>query len=219
MSDQNRNNDSVLGKVDAKRRDFLKTVLAAGFAAPVVATFSIDALAAESANAGGAPNSSYPGFPNVTGFPNVSNISPIAPNTCATDLGYVGPSSFQAHLVAVGPTEASAAGMNGEATLSVTTAPSINVQIIGLTGGSSVSISNVALVVNGESISISLNKTNAGTILPGTDLGKICNLDEVLNALATGRATITVEGKYSSESFTLSGVVQPVPPATVTLNP
>lgn len=206
MSDQNRNNDSVLGKVDAKRRDFLKTVLAAGFAAPVVATFSIDALAAESANAGGAPNSSYPGFPNVTGFPNVSNISPIAPNTCATDLGYVGPSSFQAHLVAVGPTSApgSAAGVNGEATL---TATSTNIAVT-VTLVSSAEVTSESLLINGETVPISNN------MISSTNLGKLCGFDEVLNALATSRATLVVEGTYKGESFTLSAVLQPVPNTT-----
>lgn len=75
--------DTVLQKLDAKRRDFLKSVLAAGFAAPLVATFSIDALTAESANAQSVCNIAR----NVT----------LEINTCG-DAGYVGPGTFQCHL-------------------------------------------------------------------------------------------------------------------------
>jgi len=45
-------NEKVLGRVDADRRGFVKRLLAgAAFAAPVLATFTIDALAPSSAEA------------------------------------------------------------------------------------------------------------------------------------------------------------------------
>jgi hypothetical protein len=36
--------DGILKSVDAHRRSFLKQVLASGFAAPIIATFAIEAL-------------------------------------------------------------------------------------------------------------------------------------------------------------------------------
>jgi PEP-CTERM motif len=47
-------NERVLGRVEAHRRDFVKRILTgAAFAAPVLATFSIDALTPRSAEAQG----------------------------------------------------------------------------------------------------------------------------------------------------------------------
>lgn len=44
-------NDKVFEKVDSNRRGFLKRLLGAGFAAPVIATFAVEALSVDSANA------------------------------------------------------------------------------------------------------------------------------------------------------------------------
>ena len=43
--------DKILEKVDSSRRSFLKRVLGAGFAAPVIAAFSIEALTTDMAHA------------------------------------------------------------------------------------------------------------------------------------------------------------------------
>jgi len=44
--------EKILGKVDANRRSFLKKVLGASFALPVIATFSVESLSVDSAQAG-----------------------------------------------------------------------------------------------------------------------------------------------------------------------
>ena len=43
--------EKILGKVDANRRSFLKRVLGASFALPVIATFSVESLSVDSAQA------------------------------------------------------------------------------------------------------------------------------------------------------------------------
>lgn len=43
--------EKILGKVDANRRSFLKKVLGASFALPVIATFSVESLSVDSAQA------------------------------------------------------------------------------------------------------------------------------------------------------------------------
>ncbi len=43
MKEKN-DNDKILESVDSHRRSFLKRILGVGFAAPVIATFSIEAL-------------------------------------------------------------------------------------------------------------------------------------------------------------------------------
>jgi hypothetical protein len=53
----NRNeNDKILEKVDEHRRGFLKRVLGASFAAPLIASFSVETLLTSSANANLLPN-------------------------------------------------------------------------------------------------------------------------------------------------------------------
>lgn len=61
--------EKILGKVDAGRRSFLKKVLGASFALPVIATFSVESLSVDSAQALGA---------NVTQVSNcLANVGPI----------------------------------------------------------------------------------------------------------------------------------------------
>jgi hypothetical protein len=43
--------EKILGKVDPDRRSFLKRVLGASFALPVIATFSVESLSIDSAQA------------------------------------------------------------------------------------------------------------------------------------------------------------------------
>jgi hypothetical protein len=43
--------DKILEKVDEKRRRFLRSVLGAGFAVPVIASFSVATLLTSTANA------------------------------------------------------------------------------------------------------------------------------------------------------------------------
>jgi hypothetical protein len=46
-----RNQDNILARVDSSRRGFLRRVLGASFAAPVVATFAIETASSNLANA------------------------------------------------------------------------------------------------------------------------------------------------------------------------
>jgi len=54
MADEIR--DKILEKVDSNRRGFLKRVLGASFAVPLIATFSIDSLSVDMAKAQENPN-------------------------------------------------------------------------------------------------------------------------------------------------------------------
>ena len=60
--------DKILAKVDSSRRGFLKRVLGAGFAIPVIATFSIEALTTETASAQLVTNTSCASGPDVGGI-------------------------------------------------------------------------------------------------------------------------------------------------------
>ena len=94
----------VFDLVDPARRGFLKSVLAgAAFAAPVIATFSVESLTANSVHAMGGPNSTQL----------MSN------QVCVADLGYVGPSSFQAHVSTGVIYSSDAKRVNGQVTLTV----------------------------------------------------------------------------------------------------
>jgi hypothetical protein len=196
VSEQN-SKETVLQNVDPKRRDFLKSVLAAGFAAPLVATFSIDALTAESANAQVAVNS----FPNACG-----------------DTGYVGPSSFHAHIVAMGapPFMAASPQVNGEVFFTVQTLRGFSatgilpaVQLV-----SNTTISKAYLLVNGQVISF----TNGGAITSNDLIGKVCDLDALLNAMATDQVAVFIEGQYEGIApFVATGTVHPDPTTTATL--
>jgi hypothetical protein len=48
--------DKILEKIDENRRGFVKRLLGASFAAPLIATFSLGALSASTANAQGVSN-------------------------------------------------------------------------------------------------------------------------------------------------------------------
>lgn len=50
--------EKILSKVDANRRSFLKKVLGASFALPVIATFSVESLSVDSAQAFNMANTS-----------------------------------------------------------------------------------------------------------------------------------------------------------------
>lgn len=83
-NDMNNDKKGVLEHVATERRDFLKKLLAsAAFAAPVIATFSIDALQAD---------------PVYSSTANTLITANLTANQCATDVGYVGPRLFLAHV-------------------------------------------------------------------------------------------------------------------------
>jgi hypothetical protein len=177
--------DSVLLKLDAKRRDFLKGILGAGFAAPLLATFSIDALSVESANA--------------------QSVCNTYANTCG-DTGYVGPGAFQAHLA---EPRASAGGPNGEATLTVngrSIATGIGISVTLVNGAV---LSSLYLIVSGSYILIPMNAANVSNGLITNNTLEPYDLDEVLNAMAFGQVNIQVQGTYRGEPFTIAGQIIP----------
>jgi len=195
-------NDRILERVDPSRRDLVKRVLAgATFAAPFIATFSIDGLTASSAQA------------------TVSNIT----NTCQIDAGYVGPSLFQAHLGS-GATTA-----NGQAQFEITGAPEVDndsplknhpVEIattLIMTANTAATNGvvkflghNVANIVQGRGI------IGPGSIIPGSP---ICDLDDLLRALAGGECVCEVTATFMSQSFTLDGAIQAANSEIVKINP
>lgn len=201
MFDKN-TNLNVISKLDSKRRDFLKSLIAAGFATPLVATFSIDTLTAESASAQSAANCAN------------------ACNTCPGDTGYVGPGSFQAHLAGTtflvpppstgpipvaAPVKFSSYRVNGEATFTVdgvSFATGIATTLLLVAGAT---VAKAYLVVSGMEIPFS---STTGVMTPST-ASKLCDLDDVLNAMASGQATAFVQGTYMSSPFLISGPVQP----------
>jgi hypothetical protein len=67
--------DKILSKVDENRRGFLKKVLGASFAVPIIATFTVDALSVDIAQA-----------INVVNVVNVSN----AAGACLSKIGPLG---------------------------------------------------------------------------------------------------------------------------------
>ena len=62
--------DKILEKVNPDRRSFLKRVLGASFAVPVIATFSVEALSIESAKADEvSPYGNQTVIPDIDGAP------------------------------------------------------------------------------------------------------------------------------------------------------
>ena len=56
--------EKILAKVDENRRGFLKRLLGASFAAPVIATFSMEALSVDAAHANMVQNVGNQGLQN-----------------------------------------------------------------------------------------------------------------------------------------------------------
>jgi hypothetical protein len=204
MSDDS---SKVFDLVDPARRGFLKSVLAgAAFAAPVIATFSVESLTASSVHAMGGPNS----------VQNMSN------QVCVSDLGYVGPSSFQAHVSTGVSYSSDAKRVNGQVTLTVSmngyTANSICGQISLVPGAS---IQGVSISVDGRTAA--QVSTSGAFMIYGSDLDThgnnrgnnranhlaLCDLDELVDFIASGDGCCTVTGEYDGRSYSASGEIYP----------
>lgn len=200
MSDDN---NSILSHVESSRRGFVKSVLAgAAFAAPVIASFSIESLGVDSAYGQSATSSAI----SATG----------SHGPCLPDLGYVGPAVFQAFVLDVsGNTR-----VNGELTITVqeqgdvaffqlqmtkdADASSLNLKINGVTAA------NVALQAKNDFGRVSYQ----GRITTANLVG-LCDFDSLLQALASQTGTAMVGGTYSLVSFCAQGSVVPVPGPTI----
>jgi hypothetical protein len=200
--------DKFLEQLDPTRRSFIKKLVAAGAAAPVVATFSIDALSQ-------AINSSRTGGSSFS--------------ACQPDLGYVGPTAFAAHLAYAGPPQDFGARVNGELRLAADDDGGhgndddahgndggghrrarkqriqTNLQLVdGAVFG------NAQILINGNT-AVSLNSgksyIDASSLFPGA-----CDLDFLLNAMAAGQATVLVAVSYLGNALNLTGGITPAGP-------
>ena len=217
----------VLEHVPAARRDFLKKLLAgAAFAAPVIATFSIDALTAEPAYAQNITS-------NVVGF-----TANLTANQCATDVGYVGPQFFLAHVSGgLAPAPPPPPGgpkvdyrINGEVFFrlnmshagSPTTGPNIVAGYVNAIGGYIEMVEGVTLtsgeIMIGPATAVEL--TLAGITLsaitvfaPEKGAPVVCDLDELADAMAVGQATVRLHGIYRGSNFTVNGPIVASPTA------
>jgi hypothetical protein len=207
------NHKSILEHVPQARREFLRRLLAgSAFAAPVFATFSIDALTATSAQAQTFANAGFY-FPNAV---------------CAQDTGYVGPTIFQAHValhsdgfgfrfggVPTGPR------VNGEVTLTLGT-PRPDLAAIGgfvvMVPGAIVSSVEI---LRGLTV-LARHKTASSnfTITPGDLVTQlvgepvnptvVCDLNELADMMASLETSILVQGTLYGSAFSVSGQILPV---------
>jgi hypothetical protein len=178
--------ERLLEHITPNRRDFVKRIVgSAAFAPPFIATFSMDSLTARAAE------------------------PPSNANVCEeTDPGYVGPTTFQCHIS--DPNQETRA--NGQATFTVNTplfgpetTPTQLQSSLMLTHHTNVD--SAYIVVNGQNLATV--PTNNGTIGSG-DITGPCNLDELLQAMAAGLATLSVVVTFDSTQYTLTGPIVPV---------
>ena len=194
----------ILNRVDASRREFVKRVLAgAAFAAPVIASFSIESLSVDPAY--GQTPSGNCGSPG----PVVSNGSA---GRCLADPGYVGPSLFQAHVA----DNSGYTLVNGEMGIAVHgDCRGADVSLL-MTGD--VALCSVTLTMNSvDVVDIELHSRGGfgdsdrfpmvGTI-EASDV-HLCNFDALLQAMASHKVTAVVDGTYSSEPFNACGKLAP----------
>ena len=190
--------DKFLEQLDPTRRSFIKKLVAAGAAAPVVATFSIDALSQT-------VNSSRAG----------------SFSACQPDLGYVGPTAFAAHLAYAGAPQDFGARVNGELRLAADDdgahgndddhrhARKNRIQTdLQLVDGAV--FGNAQILINGNpAVSVNADKSyiDASSLYPGT-----CDLDFLLNAMAAGQATVLVSVSYLGNGLNLTGGITPAGP-------
>jgi hypothetical protein len=199
---------SILDYVPAARRDFLKRLLAgAAFAAPVIATFSIDALS----------NSAYAA--GIT-KPVNTTLTLTAPNTvgnqaCAADAGYDGPLTFQAHVTSrftLLPAVQAGHRVNGEVTLHLsavgTGISSVN-EITGIVSMvSGATITGGSITVGGRAATANLVITGGAFSITNANVTPaVCDLDELADMMASGEATITIDGIYQGSPYNVSGPI------------
>jgi hypothetical protein len=175
----------LLEHITPNRRDFVRRILgSAAFAPPLIATFAIDSLRANAAE------------------------PPSNANVCEeTDPGYVGPTTFQCHIS--DPNQETRA--NGQATFTATSpgfppAPTPTELQSSLMLTHHTTVNSAYIVVNGQNLATV--PTPNGTIGAG-DITGPCNLDELLQAMAAGLATLSVVVTFDSTEYTLTGPIIP----------
>jgi len=194
--EQQGSKDRILSKVDASRRDFVKRVLGvAAFAAPVIASFSIDGLSIESAEA---------------------QAFPSGPSGCAVDTGYNGPVHYQAQLA----DPSGATGVTGEVNFTVEGDNARTGQTREIDTKLSVTknatVLSAYISVNG--IDVANFPEGQGVIGTG-DVQRICDFDALLQAMALEQTMVVVQGVLGGNAFTITGAIEPKPGETISLGP
>jgi hypothetical protein len=199
----------IFDNLDPSRRDFVKRVLAgAAFAAPVIATFSIESLGVTAAYAQGASGSSSVSSSGPSGSSPGASSGP-----CLQDLGYVGPERFEAHVADTsGNTR-----VNGELVIKIDgdhdVAKAAEVRL-DMTKDSLVT--SAYLAINGVNVvNIPLVEHHeadphyyTGRICP-SDIMNLCDFDALLQSLASQLVTAFALGTYFETSFSAQGAVAP----------
>jgi len=174
------NQKRIIDNVEPNRRSFVMHILGgAAFVAPMIATFSMDNLTAQVQ----------------------------LPLHCNISEGYVGPNEFQAFLSGPG-TRA-----NGVATFIITTPPNEPLLCVTdvtyslqLTKGASAA--NGVIVFEGANI-VNLPVGTPAAIKGTVNLVGLCDLDELLVDLRSGKATMNLQVLVHGEEFVLSGPITP----------
>ena len=200
----------VLNHVDPSRRDFVKRVLAgAAFAAPVVASFSIESLYVNAAY--GLSSSSASASSSSSSSSSGCNISGSC--QCLADPGYVGPAVFQAYVEDTsGNTR-----VNGELFLHISGDCHDNEAAdIRLRMTPDAEATAAHLTINGQEVatipledSHEHGKHDLTGKIKASDLLNLCDFDALLQAMASQQVVAVVQGTYSGRSFNAQGSVLP----------
>jgi hypothetical protein len=188
---QGDSNDKFLAKLDPSRRQFFGRLIGTGFAIPLIATFSIDALSMESAAAATSSNAC-----------NVGHGGP--------DVGYVGPAHFMARLV----DNVSDSRLQGNVVFDLDTGKGLRQLTTHLTVTRDAAVLSAAVLVNGTQVATFPDQKGViSTVLCFPDF------DAFLEALADNQATISVVAVYAGVTHTLTGPLQPQGGEVVNLPP
>ncbi len=202
MSEEGSSN-RLLSQVAPSRRGFVKSVLAgATFAATVIASFGLENMEIRSAD-GQILNSSQSVY-----------LSSSSLNRCLPDLGYVGPSFFQAYVLDI----SGSTRVNGVLTFSVEQdGKSLGVR---MRMSRDASVSAVSLTVNSVNVAnVQLHNDHDGFgrrdnesegRITAADVIGLCDFDALLQAMASQTAKAVVLGSYASSSFDAEGSVLPM---------
>jgi len=190
----------LLSQVAPSRRGFVKSVLAgAAFAAPVIASFSVENMEVASAE-----GQSY--FCSSSASPS---------QCCRPDLGYVGPAFFQAYVLDI----SGATRVNGQLNFNLEQdGKSLGVR---MRMTRDVAVSSVYLVANSTEIATvqmatpdhdDFGRRDGGSEgrITAADLVRLCDFDALLQAIASQTVTAVVQGSYASTSFNAQGSVLPM---------
>jgi len=176
----------------------------AAFAAPVVASFSIESLYVNAAYG----QSSSSGSASSSSACNISGSC-----QCLADPGYVGPAVFQAYVEDTsGNTR-----VNGELFLHISGDCHDNEAAdIRLRMTPDAEATAAHLTINGQEVatipledSHELGKHDLTGKIKASDLLNLCDFDALLQAMASQQVVAVVQGTYSGRSFNAQGSVLP----------